>query len=181
MNIKYGGDYLLDDKYSKEIYKEEPILRGVKLKKIKCPLCKNNDFKLIGDINENQEFNHNEKQKLRKSCFALPIPLIKICCQECGYIFEYKVNTLVDAVIKEQKEYSGWPNGLQGNENDPLDERQKKFVKEYIKDSNTEMASIRAGYSPKTANANGTTLMCSRKIIKAIKKERERIFNENND
>ena len=37
-----------------------------------------------------------------------------------------------------------------------LTEKQKRFVEEYLIDLNATQAAIRAGYSPKTANEQGT-------------------------
>ena len=57
-----------------------------------------------------------------------------------------------------------------------LDERQIKFVEEYIKSLNATDAAIKAGYSEKTARSQGSRLLTNVDIQKAIqqaKAERE--------
>lgn len=57
-----------------------------------------------------------------------------------------------------------------------LNEKQQRFVDEYIVDLNATQAAIRAGYSPKTAQEQGSRLLCNVMVAEAIqkaKKERE--------
>jgi len=67
---------------------------------------------------------------------------------------------------------------LKGKKSDPLSERQERFVIEYLKDYDIKQAAIRAGYSKRTANANGTTLLSLAKINTAIKKERQKLIKK---
>ncbi|PRX32523.1 terminase small subunit [Orenia metallireducens] len=67
---------------------------------------------------------------------------------------------------------------LKGDKSDPLSERQQRFVIEYLKDYDIKQAAIRAGYSKRTANANGTTLLSLAKINSAIKKERKKLIKK---
>jgi len=51
-----------------------------------------------------------------------------------------------------------------------LNEKQYRFVQEYIVDYNATQAAIRAGYSPKTAYSNGQRLLKHAEVQAAIKK-----------
>ncbi|OCL27684.1 hypothetical protein U472_03790 [Orenia metallireducens] len=77
-----------------------------------------------------------------------------------------------DTIVREK-----WGK-LKGKESNPLNKRQKRFVIEYLKDYNIEKSAIRAGYSKRTAMANGTTLLSLAKINKAIKEERSKRTNK---
>ena len=55
-----------------------------------------------------------------------------------------------------------------------LNEKQKKFVREWIKDYNATQAAIRAGYSPKTARTSASRLLTNENILKY----REKILAE---
>lgn len=48
--------------------------------------------------------------------------------------------------------------------------KQKRFVEEYLIDLNATQAAIRAGYSPRTANEQGTRLLANVSIQEAIAK-----------
>lgn len=50
-----------------------------------------------------------------------------------------------------------------------LNEKQYRFVQEYIVDYNATQAAIRAGYSPKTAYSNGQRLLKHAEVQAAIK------------
>jgi phage terminase small subunit len=50
----------------------------------------------------------------------------------------------------------------------PLNEKQKRFVKEYLVDLNATQAAIRAGYSKKTAGSQGQRLLKNVEIQTAI-------------
>ena len=52
------------------------------------------------------------------------------------------------------------------------DERQIRFVEEYIKDLNATQAAIRAGYSKKTARSQGARLLTNVDILEAIQEAR---------
>lgn len=60
-----------------------------------------------------------------------------------------------------------------------MNERQKRFVAEYIKDYNATQAAIRAGYSERTAYSQGNRLLKNVEIKKAIKKLQNEIRKEN--
>lgn len=49
-----------------------------------------------------------------------------------------------------------------------MTEKQKRFVEEYLIDLNATQAAIRAGYSPKTANVQGSQNLTKLSIQKAI-------------
>ena len=49
-----------------------------------------------------------------------------------------------------------------------LTPKQQAFVREYLIDLNATQAAIRAGYSPKTANASGPRLLVNVGVQKAI-------------
>ena len=49
-----------------------------------------------------------------------------------------------------------------------MNARQSLFVEEYLKDLNATQAAIRAGYSAKTAESQGSRLLTNVKIKKAI-------------
>ena len=53
------------------------------------------------------------------------------------------------------------------------DERQIRFVEEYIKDLNATQAAIRAGYSKKTARSQGARLLTNVDILEAIQEAKE--------
>jgi phage terminase small subunit len=50
----------------------------------------------------------------------------------------------------------------------PLGPKQARFVEEYLKDLNATQAAIRAGYSPKTAETQGSRLFRNVQVSKAI-------------
>ena len=65
-----------------------------------------------------------------------------------------------------------------------LTEKQKRFVDEYLIDLNATQAAIRAGYSPKTANEQGTQNLAKLSIQDAVAKamaERSRRTGINQD
>lgn len=60
-----------------------------------------------------------------------------------------------------------------------MNERQKRFVAEYIKDYNATQAAIRVGYSERTAYSQGNRLLKNVEIKKAIKELQNEIRKEN--
>lgn len=54
-----------------------------------------------------------------------------------------------------------------------LNEKQKRFCEEYIKDLNGKQAAIRAGYSNKTANEQASRLLTNVNVQKYLKSLRE--------
>ena len=54
-----------------------------------------------------------------------------------------------------------------------LNEKQKRFVSEYIIDLNAKQAAIRAGYSPKTAEVQASRLLSLVKVQTEISKAME--------
>lgn len=54
-----------------------------------------------------------------------------------------------------------------------LNARQKRFVAEYLKDSNATQAAIRSGYSAKTAGSRGFDLLRKPEISEAVEKALE--------
>lgn len=60
-----------------------------------------------------------------------------------------------------------------------MNERQKRFVVEYIKDYNATQAAIRAGYSEQTAYSQGNRLLKNVEIKKVIKELQDEIRKEN--
>ncbi len=60
-----------------------------------------------------------------------------------------------------------------------MNERQKRFVAEYVKDYNATQAAIRAGYSERTAYSQGNRLLKNVEIKKAIKELQDEIRKEN--
>ena len=50
-------------------------------------------------------------------------------------------------------------------------DKQKRFVDEYLIDLNATQAAIRAGYSPKTANEQGSQLLAKLSIQTEISKK----------
>ncbi len=55
-----------------------------------------------------------------------------------------------------------------------LTEKQTMFVREYLLDLNATQAAIRAGYSAKTAEQQGSRLLSNAKVAKAISEEKAR-------
>lgn len=49
-----------------------------------------------------------------------------------------------------------------------LEPKQARFVLEYLKDLNAKQAAIRAGYSPKTAESQGSRLLSNAKVAAAV-------------
>lgn len=60
-----------------------------------------------------------------------------------------------------------------------LNERQQRFVDEYIKSLNATQSAIKAGYSERTAGAIGSRLLKDVKISTAIKNRMDNIENKN--
>lgn len=56
--------------------------------------------------------------------------------------------------------------------------KQEKFCEEYVKDFNGTQAAIRAGYSPKTAEATASRLLRNVKVQNRIQEIRQKAFNE---
>lgn len=54
-----------------------------------------------------------------------------------------------------------------------LNEKQRRFAAEYLIDLNAKQAAIRAGYSPKTAESQGSRLLSNAKVAKAIQDGKE--------
>lgn len=55
-----------------------------------------------------------------------------------------------------------------------LTDKQSRFVKEYLIDSNATQAAIRAGYSEKTANEQGSRLLANVSVRQAVDKGQEK-------
>lgn len=49
-----------------------------------------------------------------------------------------------------------------------LTDKQQRFVEEYLVDFNAKQAAIRAGYSPRSAESQGSRLLSNRKVSRAI-------------
>ena len=64
------------------------------------------------------------------------------------------------------------------DEGDIMTDRQKRFVIEYLICLNATQAAIKAGYSPKTANEQGSRLLANVSIQEAIDKQLEQLQNE---
>ncbi len=48
--------------------------------------------------------------------------------------------------------------------------RHQRFVSEYLKDQNAKQAAIRSGYSPKTAEQQGSRLLSNAKVAAAVRR-----------
>ena len=72
-----------------------------------------------------------------------------------------------------------WTAGKRGSTSHDLTARQKLFALEYLKDLNATQAAIRAGYSPRTAEAAGSRLLRNVKVLAEIQaamdKRREKL------
>ncbi len=55
------------------------------------------------------------------------------------------------------------------SERKPLNEKQRRFVEEYLIDLNATQAATRAGYSPRTANEQGARLLAHVSVAQAIR------------
>ena len=53
---------------------------------------------------------------------------------------------------------------------DGLTQKQSRFVHEYLIDLNGKQAAIRAGYSPRTAESQGSTLLRNPKVAEAVQR-----------
>ena len=56
-----------------------------------------------------------------------------------------------------------------------LNEKQKRFADEYLKDLNGKQAAIRAGYSPNGAEVNASKLLTNHKVINYLASKREKL------
>lgn len=56
--------------------------------------------------------------------------------------------------------------------------KQKRFCDEYLIDCNATQAAIRAGYSPKTANEQGSKLLNNKRIVAYIERQLEKLHNK---
>jgi phage terminase small subunit len=56
----------------------------------------------------------------------------------------------------------------------PLSDKQRRFVLEYMKDLNATQAAIRAGYSEKTAKQQGSRLLTNADLMTEVTKQRVR-------
>jgi phage terminase small subunit len=59
-----------------------------------------------------------------------------------------------------------------------LNPKQRRFVDEYLVDLNAKQAAIRAGYSPKTAESQGSRLLSHAKVSEAIQHGQAQIANK---
>jgi phage terminase small subunit len=59
------------------------------------------------------------------------------------------------------------------NEEQKLTEKQKRFIEEFMIDSNATAAYVRAGYSPKLANTHASKLLRNATIYAEIKRRQE--------
>ena len=57
---------------------------------------------------------------------------------------------------------------------DGLTPKRRRFVEEYLKDLNATQAAIRAGYSPRTANEQGSQLLANLKVSAAVAEAMEK-------
>lgn len=63
---------------------------------------------------------------------------------------------------------SGFMAKKQGNKDKTLTDKQKRFADEYLIDLNATQAAIRAGYSERTANSQGTQILSITKVQEYI-------------
>lgn len=63
-------------------------------------------------------------------------------------------------------------------DSEKLSDKQERFCREYIIDLNATQAAIRAGYSPKTANAQAAQMLSIAKVEKFIKNLQAKIGEE---
>ena len=59
-----------------------------------------------------------------------------------------------------------------------LNPKQRRFVDEYFVDLNAKQAAMRAGYSPKTAESQGSRLLSHAKVSEAIQHGQAQIANK---
>lgn len=57
----------------------------------------------------------------------------------------------------------------------PLTPKQQRFVQEYLVDLNATQAAVRSGYSPKTAEQQGSRLLGNAKVAAAVAAGRKRL------
>lgn len=57
----------------------------------------------------------------------------------------------------------------------PLTAKQERFVAEYLKDLNAKQAAIRSGYSPKTAEQQGSRLLRNAQVAAAVRRGQKRV------
>lgn len=57
----------------------------------------------------------------------------------------------------------------------PLTPKQQRFVQEYLVDLNATQAAVRAGYSPKTSEQQGSRLLGNAKVAAAVAAGRKRL------
>lgn len=65
-------------------------------------------------------------------------------------------------------------------ENNKLTDRQQRFIEEYLIDLSAKQACIRAGYSPKSAEFQGSKLLAMSKVSQEIAKRQKEISKEMN-
>lgn len=59
-----------------------------------------------------------------------------------------------------------------------LTDKQQRFVDEYLVDLNATQAAIRAGYSEKTANEQGSRLLANVSVAAAIAEQQQKLSNK---
>lgn len=64
-------------------------------------------------------------------------------------------------------------NSRSKNQTAGASDKQKLFAAEYLKDLNATQAAIRAGYSPKTAKAQGSRLLTNVDVAKLVAEENQ--------
>lgn len=62
--------------------------------------------------------------------------------------------------------------------NKPLTAQQSRFVDEYVKDQNAKQAAIRAGYSPKTAETQGSRLCRNAQVRAEIDRRLNKVADD---
>jgi hypothetical protein len=116
----------------------------LELNLIGCPCC-GKELKNIKILKmSNYEFDDHNEEKGKSG--GIPMrDIIELICLECGYISRFEALRLMSKYYEEEKEFSKYcPSG---NENDPLDERQKKYVEEFLKSEDKNKAARNADYS----------------------------------
>lgn len=59
-----------------------------------------------------------------------------------------------------------------------LNNKQKRFIAEYLVDANAKQAAIRAGYSPKTAESQGSRLLRNAKVKSALEAKQGKVADK---
>lgn len=151
-------------------YGQEEVKRGLELNLLGCPCCGKelNNIRLLKGGSYDLPDEEEEEYK-RRGCSPVK-STVKLICSNCGYISEFDKHILMKKHEVEKNEFKNYyPSG---RTDIPLDERQGKFVEEFLKCGDKYQAAQVSGYIDFNAPLR------SRRVVNAIMEGRQKKLEE---